>query len=93
MGKSGELVATGGVSVKERLRLRKRNLVGGTFRALISSKCGSYSATESTYRKRIRKLSSGAAADALDFDWRRDERSNVLNLDEKRRRASKLQTS
>jgi hypothetical protein len=22
-----------------------------------------------------------AAADALDFDWRRDERSNVLNLD------------
>jgi hypothetical protein len=40
-------------------------------------------ATESTYRNRIRKPRSGAAADALDLDWGRDEdeRLNVLNLD------------
>ena len=33
------------------------------------------------YRNRIRKLSSGAAADALDFGEGMKERSNVLNLD------------
>jgi hypothetical protein len=43
--------------------------------------CGSCSAAESTYRNRIQKPRSGAAADALDFDWRKDERSDVLNLD------------
>jgi len=92
---NGAKYATPGLSSlrHDRSRSRERNPVGNGGRRFPSSStaapteskkghlCGSCSTAESTYRNRIRKHVRVPLRMLWIFDWRKDERSDVLNLD------------